>query len=139
MVDKLRPKSVRSPGDPCAWAQETVGSISELIEYTDVVDNAAMVLIGTIPAGARYLMADIKVITVFNSSNNDDAIVVGISGDTNYLIEDGHPDVADSETEGELIDWTPTTDQLIYATHSSTGTGPTTGKAIVTVRFKQPL
>jgi len=104
-----------------------------------VVDNAASVLIGTIPAGARYLMANIRVITVFNSGSADDAIVVGISGDTDYLITDGHPDVVDSETEGELLDWMPTTDQLIYATHSSSGTAPTTGKAIVTVRFKQPL
>lgn len=139
MVDKLRPKSVRSPGDPAPWAQEKVGSISELIEYSDVVDNAASVLTGTIPAGARYLMADIKVITAFDSGGADDAIVVGTAGDTNLLIEDGHPDVADSVTEGELLDWTPTTDQLIYTTHSSSGTAPTAGKAIVTVRFKQPL
>jgi len=136
---RLRPHSVRNVGGPAPWAPETVGSISELIEYTDVVDNAASVLIGTIPAGARYLMADIKVITAFNSGGADDAIVVGIVGDTDYLIEKGHPDVADSVTEGELLDWTPTADQLIYATHSSSGTAPTTGKAIVTVRFKQPL
>jgi len=139
MVQKLRPKSVRAPGEPCPWAQETVGSISELIEYSDVVGNAASVLIGTIPKGARYLMSDIKVITAFNSGGADDAIVVGIAEDTDYLIEDGHPDVADSITEGELRDWTPTSDQLIYATHSSSGTAPTIGKAIVTVRFKQPL
>lgn len=139
MVKRLRPHSVRNVGGPCAWAQEQVGSISELIEYSDVIDNAASVLIGTIPAGARYLMADIKVITVFNSGGVDDAIVVGIASDTNLLIEDGHPDVVDSITDGELLDWTPASDQLIYATHSSSGTAPTTGKAIVTVRFKQPL
>lgn len=138
MVDKLRPKSVRSPGNPCAWAQEKVGSISELIEYTDVVDLTGTVLIGTIPAGARYLMCDVKVITAFNAGA-DDALIVGIASDTDYLLTDGHPTVANSVKEGELLDWTPTSNQLIYATYTHTGTAPTTGKAIVTVRFKQPL
>lgn len=138
MVDKLRPKSIRSPGDPCAWAQETVGSISELIEYTDVVDLTGTVLIGTIPAGARHLMCDVKVITAFDAEA-DDALAVGIASDYNYLLTDGHPTVADSETEGELLDWIPTADQLIYARYTHTGAAPTTGKAIVTVRFKQPL
>ena len=139
MVARLRPHSLKDPGGPAPWAPEKVGSISELIEFSDVVDNAASVLIGTIPEGARYLSSEITTITAFNSGGADDAIVVGIAGDTNYLIEDGHPDVADSHTDGELRDWTPTADQLVYATHSSSGPAPTTGKAIVTIKFKQPL
>jgi len=138
MVDKLRPKSVRSPGDPCAWAQETVGSISDLIEFGDVVSLTGTVLIGTIPAGARYIDCSVKVITAFNAGATD-ALVVGIVSDTNYLLTDGHPTVADSETDGELLDWTPTSDQLIYATYTHTSTAPTTGKAVVTVSFEQPL
>ena len=138
MVNRLRPKSIRHPGEPCAWAQEQVGSISELIEYTDVVDLTGTVLIGTIPAGARYFDCSVKVITAFDAEA-DDALIVGIASDTNYLLTNGHPTVADSETEGELLDWTPTADQLIYATYTHTGAAPTTGKAIVTVRFKQPL
>ena len=138
MVDKLRPKSVRSPGDPCAWAQEKVGSISELIEYTDVVSLTGTVLIGTIPAGARYLMCDVKVITAFDAFAAN-ALVVGIASDPSYLLTNGHPTAADSKTEGKLLDWTPASDQLIYATYTHTGAAPTAGKAIVTVRFKQPL
>ena len=138
MVDRMRPKSVRSPGDPCAWSQENQASISDLIEFSDVVSLTGTVLIGTIPAGARYLGCSVQVITAFNAGA-DDALVVGLSTDTNYLLTDGHPTVADSETAGELLDWTPTTAQLIYATYTHTSTAPTTGKAIVTVRFKQPL
>ena len=138
MVDRMRPKSVRSPGNPAAWVQESVGSISDLIEYGDVASLTGTVLIGTIPAGARYLDCSVKIITAFNAGAND-ALVVGTSGDTDYLLTDGHPTVADSETAGELLDWTPTTAQLIYATYTHTSTAPSTGKAIVTVRFKQPL
>ena len=138
MVDRLRPKSVRSPGDPCAWSQEQVGSISDLIEYTDVASGAATVLIGTLPAGARYLDSSVQVITAFNAGSGD-ALTVGIASDYDYIVTDGHPTVADSETDGELLDWTPTSDQLIYARYTHSSTAPTTGKAIVTVRFKQPL
>jgi len=138
MVDRLRPHSVREPGSPSAWKPEQVGSISELIEYSDVESLTGTVLIGTLPAGARYLMADVKVITAFNAGA-DDALTVGIATDYDYLLTDGHPTVADSETEGELLDWTPTTDQLIYAQYTHTSTAPTTGKALVTIQFKQPL
>jgi len=138
MVERIRPKSVRSPGDPCAWAQEQVGSISDLIEYSDVSSGTGSVLIGTLPAGARYLGCNVKVITAFNAGAND-ALVVGTSSDTDYLLTDGHPTVADSETEGNLLDWTPTSATGIYATYTHTSTAPTTGKAVVTVTFKQPL
>ena len=135
----MSPGSIRHPGLSADWWPESLGIISALIEYSDVVDNAATVEIGTIPAGAVYRMAIATVITAFDSAGVDDAVVVGIAGDTNYLIEDCHPMTADSETEGELKDWAPTTDQLIYATHSSTGTAPTAGKIRVYVLFKNPL
>ena len=138
MVDRLRPHSVRSPGSPAPWAPETVGSISDLIEYTDVSAGAATVLIGTLPAGARYLDSSVMVITAFNAGSAD-ALTVGISSDYDYIVTDGHPTTADSESYGELLDWTPTSDQLIYARYTHSGTAPTTGKAVVTVRFKQPL
>ena len=136
---RMSPGSIQHPGLEADHWPATQGVIRGLIEYSDVVDNAASVLIGTIPAGASYVMARSTTITAFNSGNADDAVVVGIPGDTNYLIEDTHPDVADSQTEGELKDWTPTTDQLIYATHSSSGTAPTTGKIVIEVTFKNPL
>lgn len=138
MVDRLRPHSVRSPGSPAPWAPEIVGSISDLIEYTDVAAGTATVLIGTLPAGARYLDSSVKVITAFNAGSAD-ALTVGISSDYDYLVTNGNPTTADSESYGELLDWTPTTDQSIYAQYTHSSTAPTTGKAIVTVRFKQPL
>ena len=136
---RVSPGSVRAPGTSSAWWPDGQGVIREVIEYSDVVDNAATVTIGTIPAGASYEMATATTITAFNAGGADDAVVVGISGDTNYLIEDCHPLVADSQTEGELKDWTPTSDTIIYATYSSTGTAPTAGKIVVEVTFKKPL
>ena len=135
----MSPGSIRHPGLAADWWPETDGIITKTMEFTDVENNAASKLIGTIPAGATYRIAINDTITAFNSGGGDDAVVVGIVGDTNYLIEDCHPLVADSQTEGELKDWTPTTDQLIYATHSSSGTAPTTGKIRVHVLFKNPL
>jgi len=139
MVDKLRPKSVRSPGDPCAWSQEQVGSISELIEYTDVSGLTGTVAIGTIPAGATFLGCKVWTVTAFNAGAND-ALIVGIPTDTNYFIEDGNPTVANSETnEVNVLDYTPTSDVIVSAIYTHTSTAPTTGKALVTVTFKQPL
>jgi len=139
MVDKLRPKSVRAPGQPCAWAQETVGSISELIEYSDVIGGTGTVAIGTIPAGARFLDCTVWVVTAFNAGSAD-ALIVGIPTDTNYFIEDGNPTVANSETtEVNVLDYEPTSDVIVSAIYTHSDAVPTTGKALVTVRFKQPL
>lgn len=137
-TNRLSPGSVRSPGLSAAWWPDGEGSISELIEYTDVAALTGTVLIGTLPAGARYLWSNVQVITAFNAGAND-ALTVGIATDYNLLVTDGHPTIADSETEGEIMDWLPTTDQLIYAQYTHTSTAPTTGKAVVTVRFKKPL
>ena len=139
MVDRLRPKSIRHPGEPCAWAQEQVGSISELIEYTDVSDGTGTVAIGTIPAGARFLGCKVWVVTAFNAGSAD-ALIVGIPTDTNYFIEDGNPTVANSETtEVNVLDYEPSADVVVSAIYTHTSTAPTAGKALVTVRFKQPL
>jgi len=138
MVDRIRPKSVRSPGSPCAWSQEQVGSISDLIEYSDVSGGVGLVSIGTIPAGAALIRTQVHVITAFNAGSGD-ALTVGPSSDYDYLVTDGHPDVADSETEGEILDYTPSSATTIYARYTHSSTAPTAGKARVTVLFKQPL
>ena len=137
-TNRVSPGSVRAPGTAAAWWPEGEGTISELIEFGDVSALTGTVTIGTVPAGARYLWSNVQVITAFNAGAND-ALVVGLSSDTNFLVTDGHPTTADSETEGEIMDWLPTTDQTIIATYTHTSTAPTTGKAVVTVRFKLPL
>jgi hypothetical protein len=139
MVDRLRPHNVRSPGTACAWAPATEGCISELIEYTDVAALTGTVLIGTVPAGAQFTGCEVNVITAFNAGAAD-ALIVGTTADTNYLIEDGHPTMAQSVTsETNVLDWKPTSNTLVYATYTHTGAAPTTGKALVTVTFEQPL
>ena len=139
MVAKLRPKSVRAPGSPCVWAPGD-GKMSELIEYTDVIGGTGTVAIGTIPAGARYLACTSETVTAFNSGGGDDALIVGIPTDTNYFIEDGHPLVADSITEAtSVLDYAPTTNVIVSAIFTHTGTAPSTGKAVVTLYYKRPL
>lgn len=137
-LDRMRPKSVRSPGSPCAWAPGD-GKISELIEYTDVIGGTATVAIGTVPAGAQFLSCDVWVITAFDGGANN-ALIVGIPSDTDYLIEDGTPTVANSETqEVNVLDWSPTADTVVSASYTHTGSVPTAGKALVTVYYKRPL
>jgi len=139
MVDRLRPHSVRSPGGPDAWCPETLGEISELIEYTDVIGGTGTVAIGTVPAGARVTGCEVWVVTAFNGGANN-ALIVGIPTDTNYLIEDGNPTVANGETAiTNVLDWTPTADTVVSAIFTHTSTVPTAGKALVKVRFNQPL
>jgi hypothetical protein len=138
-MSRLRPHNMRSPGDPDDHVPATQGVISGLVEYTDITNGVATVEIGVIPAGGRFLEASVKVITAFNSGGGDDELTVGIASDYDYLLTAGNPDVADSETSGELLDWAPTTDQTIYARFTHSGTAPAAGKALVVVRFEQPL
>ena len=139
MVDRIRPKSVRSPGSPCAWSQEQLGEISALIQYSDVSAGAATVEVGAVPAGARVTGCDVWVVTAFDGGANN-ALTVGHADDTDYLVTDGHPTVANSETEiSNVLDWTPTSETTINAYYTHTSTAPTAGKALVKVRFEQPL
>jgi len=139
MVDKLRPKSIRSPGSPCAWAPGD-GKLSELIEYTDVIGGTGTVAIGTIPAGATFIGCKVWVVTAFNSGGADDALIVGIPTDTNYFVEDGKPTSANTEVnEVNVLDYTPSADVVVSAIFTHTGTAPTTGKIRVTVYYERPL
>ena len=138
MVDKLRPKSIRSPGSPCAWAPGD-GKLSELIEYTDVIGGTGTVVVGTIPAGATFLGCKSWCVTAFNGGSAD-ALIVGIPTDTNYFIEDGHPTNANSETtETNVLDYTPSADVVVSAIYTHSGAAPTTGKVRVTVYYKRAL
>ena len=139
MVARLRPHNMRSPGSPCAWAPGD-GKLSELIEYTDVIGGTGTVVIGTIPAGATFIGCKVWVVTAFNAGAVDDALIVGIPTDTDYFIEDGHPTNANSETvETNVLDYTPTSDVIVSAIYTHTGTVPTTGKARVTVYYERLL
>lgn len=138
MTEILRPHNIAAPGTPCAWAPGD-GKISELIEYTDVIDGTATVAIGTVPAGAQFLGCKVWIITAFDGGANN-ALIVGIPSDTNYLIEDGKPTVANSETnEINVLDWSPTADVIVSAIYTHTGSVPTAGKALVTVYYNRAL
>jgi len=134
----LRPINLRNPGEPALWLPATQSVIFAVIEYDDVVDGAATVEIGKIPAGGRFLDATVKVITAFNAGSGD-ALTIGISTDYDYLLDDGHPTTADSQSDGLLLDWAPTTEQTIYARYTHSSTAPSTGKAICIVTFAEPL
>lgn len=138
MVATLRPHNIANPGESCPWAPGD-GKISALIEYTDVIGGTGTVVVGTIPAGATFLGCRVWVVTAFNAGSAD-ALIVGISTDTNYFIEDGQPTVANSETnEVNVLDYAPTSNVIVSAIYTHSGAVPTTGKALVTVRYKRPL
>ena len=140
MVDKLRPKSVRSPGSPCAWAPGD-GKLSELIEYTDVIGGTGTVVVGTIPAGCTFIGLRTWTVTAFNAGA-DDALIVGIPTDTDYFLESGDcdPTVANAEVhETNVLDYTTTSDVIVSATYTHTGAAPTTGKIQVYLDYERVL
>lgn len=138
MVAILRPHNIFDPGTPCPWAPGD-GKLSELIEWTDVIGGTGTVAIGTIPADARYLACTVEVITAFDAETGND-LIVGIPTDTDYFIEDGHATMADSITEAtNVLDYKPTSNVIVSAIYTHTGTVPTAGKAIVTLYYKRPL
>lgn len=134
----LRPHNIADPGEPCAWAPGD-GMISELIEYTDVIGGTGTVVIGTIPAGARWLKCRVWIVTAFDGGANN-ALIVGIPTDTNYFIEDGNPTVANSETnEVNVLDYEPSAEVIVSAIFTHTSTVPTAGKALVSVWYERAL
>ena len=138
MVDKLRPKSVRAPGQPCAWA-ESDGILSELIEYSDVIGGTGTVAIGTLPAGAVFTRCRVWVLTAFDAGANN-ALIVGIPTDTDYFVESFAPIVANAQIdETNVLDYTTTAEVVVSAIFTHTGSVPTAGKARVVIEFERPL
>ena len=138
MVARLRRHNMREAGVPCDYAPGD-GILSELIEYTDVIGGTGTVVVGTIPAGATFLGCRVWVIEAFDAGA-DNALIVGIPGDTDYFIEDGHPEMVNSETtETNVLDYTPTSDVIVSAIFTHTSTVPTEGIARVTVYYERPL
>jgi len=140
MTDILKPYNIADPGEPCAWAPGD-GSITNLIEYSDVSNLTGTVAIGTIPAGATFTGCKVWVVTAFNGGSAD-ALIVGIPTDTDYFLESGdcNPTAANSEAnESNVLDYTPTANVVVSAIYTHTGAAPTTGKARVTVYYKRAL
>ena len=137
MSNRLRPRDIRDGGKNDTYAPATQGVLSAEVLYSEAVDGALVVAIGTLPAGARFVSAKVNVLTAFNAGTTN-TLTVGIASDYDYLLTDGHPDVADSETSGNLLDYEPTVDTIVYARYAYTGTAPTTGKAVAYVTFEHP-
>lgn len=137
MSDRLRPRDIRTGGKNDSYAPATQGVLSAEVLYSEAVGGVLVVAIGTLPAGARFVQAKVNVLTAFNAGTTN-TLTLGIASDYDYLLTDGHPDVADSETTGQLLDYEPAADTIVYARYAYTGTAPTTGKAIAYVTFEQP-
>ena len=137
MSNRLRPRDIRDGGKNDTYAPATQGVLSAEVLYSEAVDGALVVAIGTLPAGARFVSAKVNVLTAFNAGTTN-TLIVGIASDYDYLLTDGHPDVADSETSGNLLDYEPTVDTIVYARYAYTGTAPTAGKAVAYVTFEHP-
>lgn len=137
MSDRLRPRDVRTGGRNTTYAPASQGSLSAEVLYSEAAGGVLVVAIGTLPAGARFVEAKVNVLTAFNAGTTN-TLTVGIASDYDYLLADGHPDVADSETTGNLLDYEPTEDTIVYARYAYTGTVPTAGKAVAYVTFEHP-
>jgi len=137
MSNRLRTRDIRDGGKNDTYAPATQGVLSAEVLYSEAVDGALVVAIGTLPAGARFVSAKVNVLTAFNAGTTN-TLTLGIASDYDYLLADGHPDVADSETTGNLLDYEPTVDTIVYARYAYTGTAPTTGKAVAYVTFEHP-
>jgi len=137
MSNRLRTRDIRDGGKNDTYAPATQGVLSAEVLYSEAVDGALVVAIGTLPAGARFVSAKVNVLTAFNAGTTN-TLTVGIASDYDYLLTDGHPDVADSETSGNLLDYEPTSDTIVYARYAYTGTAPTAGKAVAYVTFEHP-
>lgn len=137
MSTRMRPRNIRDSSLRAPYAPAIKGVISATVEYSDAVSGTLTELLGSLPSGSRFIRAWVNVITAFDAGTTN-VLTIGTAADTDYLLTDGHPDVADSESEGELLDYSPTSDVNIYATYTYTGTAPTAGEAICYVEFEQP-
>jgi len=137
MSDRLRARDIRDGGRNTTYAKAQQGVLSAEVLFSDAVSGALVVALGTIPAGGRFVSAKVNVLTAFNAGTTN-TLTVGIASDYDYLLTDGHPAVADSETTGQLLDYQPTSDTIVYARYAYTGTVPTTGKAVAYVTFEHP-
>jgi len=138
MSDRLRPKNIRdTSAHNSTYAKALQGVLSAEVLYSDAVGGENIVALGTVPAGARVIVAKVNVITAFNAGTTN-TLTIGPSTDYDYLLTDGHPDVVDSETLGELLDYEPTVDTILYARYTYTGTAPAAGKAVAYVLFEHP-
>jgi hypothetical protein len=138
MSTRMRPRNLRdSSVHNATYARATQGVLSKEILFSDAVSGAAVVALGTLPAGARFIEAKVNVITAFDAGTTN-TLTIGPDTDYDYLLTAGNPTVADSETVGVLIDYVPTVDTIIYARYAYTGTVPTAGKAVAYVTFEHP-
>ena len=138
MSTRLRPKNIRdTSAHNSTYARALQGVLSAEVLYSDAVGGENIVALGTVPAGARVIVAKVNILTAFDAGTTN-TLTIGPSTDYDYLLTDGHPDVVDSETLGELLDYEPTVDTILYARYAYTGTAPTAGKAIAYVLFEHP-
>lgn len=137
MSDRLRARDVRTGGRNTTYAPASQGVLSKEVSYADAVAGVLVVALGTLPAGARFVKATVDILTAFNAGTTN-TLTVGIDSDYDYMLTAGHPDVVNSETSGELLDYEPTEDTIVYARYAYTGTAPTAGKAVVYVTFEHP-
>ena len=137
MSDRLRARDVRTGGRNTTYAPASQGVLSKEVLFSDAVSGALIVALGTLPAGARFVQAKVNILTAFNAGTTN-TLTVGIASDYDYLLTDGHPDVVNSETTGNLLDYEPTEETIVYARYAYTGTVPTAGKAVAYVTFEHP-
>ena len=122
-------------------AQSNVGDVvlsqTAIVAYTDV--TATPKTLFRLPAYAQATAIQINVLTAFDASTLN-MLSVGVSGNVGYFVSGasvGTARIADISTSSNLNNWSSvgSSDVIVIASHSSTGTAATQGVAQVTMLY----
>lgn len=108
-----------------------------VVAYTDV--TATPKTLFRVPAYSQACVIQINVLTAFDASTLN-MISVGVSGNAGYFVSGasvGTAGIVNIDTSSNLNNWSSvgSSDVIVIASHSSTGTGATQGVAQVTMLY----
>lgn len=108
-----------------------------VVAYTDV--TASPKTLFRLPAYAQACVIQVNVLTAFDASTLN-MLSLGVSGNVGYFLSGvsvGTAGIATITTSSNLNNWSSvgSSDVIVIASHSSTGTGATAGVAQVTMLY----
>jgi hypothetical protein len=116
---------------------DAVLSQTAVVRYTDV--TASPKTLFRVPAYTQAVTFVVGVTTAFDASTLN-MLSVGVSGNVGYFLSGisvGSAGIADISVSSNLNNWSSvgSSDVIVIASHSSTGTGATQGVALVTMLY----
>lgn len=124
-------------GNASANMGDAVLSQTGIVAYTDV--TATPKTLFRLPAGTQACVIQVNVLTAFDASTLN-MLSVGVSGNVGYFVSGasvGTAGIVNISTSSNLNNWSSvgSSDVIVIASHSSTGTGATAGVAQVTMLY----